>query len=86
MTDIKTLRNEIDQLDAQIIKCIADREALSRQIGQIKSQLNKEVLDLKREEEIRLRHAALALEYQLDSDFVPQLFKLIVLHSRKVQE
>jgi chorismate mutase len=86
MTDIKLLRDEIDQLDADIIQRLAQRENCARKIGQLKSLHSKEIVDLDREAEIRLHHDALAKQYQIDSHFIQQLFELIVLHSRKVQK
>lgn len=86
MTTIKKLRNEIDKIDASIIKKISQRNKLSNKIGQFKSKLNKKIVDKKREQQLMLHYQKLCHHYQLNPKFIKQLFKLIIRHSRGLQK
>ena len=52
MKRLNNLRIEIDELDNQIRELLLKRMEVSVQVGMIKKELNLDVLNLKREEEI----------------------------------
>lgn len=83
MTSIKKLREKID---ADIIDKISQRNILSIKIGQLKTKLDKDVFDKKREEEQMLYYKKICNQYQLSPSFIKGLFRLIIINSRKLQK
>ena len=86
MSTIEQLREKIKQTDALIIETLSKRQALSKQIGQLKSNHGREVVDLTREKELFEFYEDLSDRYHLQQTFVKQLFKIIIAYSRKVQK
>ena len=85
MTTIEALRIKINELDESIIKSLSERKLIAIEIGKIKSTQNKTVTDNKREEELMQLYEKLSEKYQLQSEFIKQLFKMIIANSREVQ-
>lgn len=52
---LQELREEIDKLDDEIVALLEKRVQIAKQIGEIKTRLNQEVYNPKREEEILKR-------------------------------
>lgn len=86
MKTIKQLRDDIDKIDADIIKKLSQRKIISEKIGKQKVKLNKKITDNKREEKIFLRYEKLSAKYNLQATFVKKLFKLIIVNSRQLQK
>jgi chorismate mutase len=84
--NIQKQRSQINLIDAEIIRNIAKRNELSKKIGDLKSSLNKEIIDSKREQQLIKYHEVLSHKYQVDSDLIKQIFNLIILHSRQLQK
>lgn len=85
MPTIKALREKIDQIDAAIIKKLAKRHHLAKQIGQLKAKSRKKVLDAKREQQLMHYYEMLSVDYALHPAYVKRLFKIIIAHSRNAQ-
>lgn len=83
---ILALRRQIDKVDAQIIKKLADRQKLSVKIGLVKAGMEHPVIDLQREKQQAEHYGKLSQEYQLDASFIKKLFHTIILHSRALQK
>ena len=80
---IKELRNEIDSIDDRIIKLLEERSLVSKYIGKIKQNFEKEVLDAEREKEIidRLAQKTKILNRETLRLIYENIFKV----SRKIQ-
>jgi chorismate mutase len=86
MISIEKLREKIEHTDASIIKKLAQRDALSKRIGQIKLKAGTEVIDVSREKKLFELYSRLCEEYHLPQKFILRLFKTIINHSRQVQK
>lgn len=86
MDQIEILREKIDKIDEEIIKNLAHRDVISKQIGHLKSLLHREIVDECREQTLRMRREELSNKYHIDSKFIQCLFKLIIIHSRRLQK
>lgn len=86
MLTIEQLRQDIMNIDAEIIKCLAERESLSKQIGKLKYEQGKTIIDSSQEEKLFHFYHDLAQKYNLDSEHVKVLFSLIIIHSREIQQ
>jgi len=78
---LEKLRDEIDQLDQELLKTLAKRKEIVQRISLVKQQTNLPIRDLKREKEMLKKRFA----HNLDSQFVENLFKLIIDQSVKEQ-
>jgi len=82
--NIDDWRNQIDEIDAQLLQLLNRRSACAIEIGQLKHQMNLDIFSLEREEEVIAR----ALEQNqgpLDEDAVRRLFRAILEESRRLQ-
>lgn len=86
MITIEQLRKEIKKTDASIIKQLAKRQELVKQIGSLKLQQGKEVVDLNQEKKLFEFYEQLSQQYNLQQPFIQHLFKLIIAYSRQVQQ
>lgn len=83
---LKTLRKKIDRVDATIIRMLAERRKLAREVGRLKARAKMVVKDPARERAILKHYRAESKRHKLDPLFVHQLFRHIIRYSRKVQK
>jgi chorismate mutase/prephenate dehydratase len=83
--DIEELRKKIDGLDAKIVELIAERQEVSKEIGQGKNKTSRVIED--REREIRvLEHVRkMARDNKISPADVEGIYKQIISASKKVQ-
>lgn len=82
-TEIENLREQINNLDKELIKTLEKRFEVCREIGKIKNQKGFGIEDKSREEEI-IKHK---LEMSsLSNDFVKRLFETIMEESKRIQK
>jgi chorismate mutase len=86
MTTLKQLRHRIEKTDAAIIKKLAVRIKLVKQIGALKAKTGKKVFDPTREKKLRDFYDKLSVQYQIQPNFIKRLFKNIITYSRKLQK
>lgn len=86
MLSIKQLRKKIDKIDTEIIKKLAERKKISKEIGKLKAKIGKQIKDLKREQQLEELYEKLCTRYKLDPAFVKKLFKTIIKNSRNIQK
>jgi len=85
MLTIEQLRTNIEKIDAEIIERLAQRQRLSRQIGQLKSEQGKSIIDHSQEEKLYQFYQDRAQKHGLQPEWVTRLFKIIIAYSRKIQ-
>ncbi len=83
---IDELRQQIDAIDKELIELLAKRKEVSKKIGEIKKELQIDVFDEKRWEDIVKKVQQKAEELHLDKDFVKKIFETIHEHSKKIQQ
>lgn len=77
-------RNEIDQIDAEIVNLINRRARVAQKIGILKAKAGLPIVDLEREEAI-LRNACADQRGILEKESIARIFKRIIQESRQVQ-
>lgn len=82
---LSILREQIDQLDDEIMQKLAARMKISEKIGQYKKENNVTILQVNRWEEIIQTRISLAKAMGLDPAFTSELLKLIHHESIQVQ-
>lgn len=70
-------RNQIDQIDDQLIELLAKRFEVVKQVGIYKKEHNLPPLQPARWQEVLAKRSHKALEYQLDSQFVVDIWNRI---------
>lgn len=83
--DIKALRERIDYIDEEIVKLLAERVKVAKDIGRLKKEKGLPRVDAQRENEVYSRAIRLALENGLSPEDCENIFKGIVQMCRKVQ-
>lgn len=81
--DLEELRNEIDTIDDAIIPLLLRRQALSRQVAQVKAETGKAVRDAQREQAIEEKITARCGEQH---QAVSTVYQTILAVSREEQE
>jgi chorismate mutase len=71
------LRNDIDKIDAEIIRLLGERGRLVHQVGELKPHVGA-VRDPKREGQVVERAALLAAENGLEADFGRDLYHFLL--------
>ena len=84
MTDLTELRQQIDEIDAQIVELYEKRMGISGQVAQYKIETGKKVFDKVREEE-KIRTVKALAHNEFNSHGVEELFEQIMSMSRKLQ-
>lgn len=82
---LATLREQIDQLDDEIMQRLAARMKISEKIGQYKKESGVTILQVSRWEEIVQTRVALCRAMGLSEEFTTELLKLIHHESIQVQ-
>lgn len=83
--NISILRNQIDEIDEQLLSLLAKRMRISSEIGTYKKEHNMPVLQSVRYDEILKRRGEAAKAMDLSVDFVSSIMKCIHEESVKIQ-
>ncbi len=83
--DINELRNQIDALDAQIVRLIAERQEISREIGKGKNKTSQLIEDRERELRVLEHVRNLARDKKISPSDIESIYKQIISASKKVQ-
>ena len=83
--NISMLRQQIDELDEQLLSLLSKRMRISKEIGQYKKDNNMPILQSGRYTEILDRRGKMGEELDLTTDFVKEIMKSIHEESVKVQ-
>ncbi|HTF21603.1 MAG TPA: chorismate mutase, partial [Chryseolinea sp.] len=82
---LSILREQIDQLDDEIMSKMAQRMKISEKIGQYKKENSVTILQVNRWEEIIQTRITLGRAMGLNPDFTTELLKLIHQESIQIQ-
>ncbi len=78
-------RKKINKIDSEIIKLLAKRRDLSREIIRLKNETQGSIRDKAREKELLTQLIELGEKEGLDSNFVKKVFHEIIDDSVKLQ-
>ena len=82
---LKPFRNEIDRLDQEIVRLIAERFKVVHQVGVTKAKHKISTVQPKRMDEVLNRVAGIAQEHDLDPDLVRLLYTNMIDHAHKLE-
>lgn len=84
MSEMESLRREIDQIDEKLVRLFEDRMAVTQKVGEYKAREGLAITDYQREREVLVNKRALLQDLALSGD-VTALFQTIFALSRKQQ-
>lgn len=79
--EMKQFRAKIDRLDKQIIALLGQRYDIVRKVAAHKKEHNIPVVLADRVEEVKENAARLGADYNLDPDFMRDLYSLMIDHA-----
>lgn len=82
---ISELRREIDRINQRLLTLIAERQSVSVAIGALKVAGGLALYSEAREEELLETFRVDALRLDLDPDYVEELMRVVLEHSRAAQ-
>lgn len=83
---LQPLREELNELDAELVGLMGRRQELVEEIGRVKQKTNKATRDHAREKVVIDRVRALAQEMGMDADSVARIFEELIRASLALQE
>ena len=83
--NIEELRKNIDKIDARIVKLIAERQAISLEIGKGKKKASRLIEDREREMRVLEHVRAIARDVKISPADVETIYKQIITASKKIQ-
>jgi chorismate mutase len=86
LAELGRCRNEIERIDREIIRLLAERLALGKRTGELKRAAALPILDPTREAAVIRRAATIARELALPPEPVREVFWQIVGMSRRAQD
>lgn len=84
--ELKKAREKIDEVDDAILASLKKRFEIVKEIGLLKKKEGIPIHDPEREKEMFSRFKEHALLYSLDSEFIENLWNVILKESREIQE
>jgi chorismate mutase / prephenate dehydratase len=82
---LDNLREQIDTIDSRIVKLIAERMAITRNIGDEKKEIGMPIEDKSRERAVLEKVKKFAQTENLDPEEIEQIYQRIFLASKEVQ-
>ena len=82
---LKLIRQQIDAIDAQLIRLLGERLDVARRIADVKSENNLSVFQPKRWEEVLQRKLQIAADAGIDPQFIKGVYEKIHAESIRVQ-
>lgn len=81
---LENLRNEMDEIDGEIVRLLNERAKIARKIGIVKAQAGLPIVDLEREEAI-LSRVCRENGGSLEDEALVRIYRKIIGESRRVQ-
>jgi chorismate mutase/prephenate dehydratase len=82
---LEDLRRDIDNIDARMVKLLAERVSVARKIGALKKKKGRQVQDATREKDVIKHVRQLAKKEKINPEDVEGLYRLVMAASRSVQ-
>ena len=83
--NIDELRKKIDEIDSSVVKLIAERQAVAREIGKGKNKTGRIIEDRERELRVLDHVRTLARDMKISPGDVETIYRQIITASKKVQ-
>ena len=81
---LSALRQQIDEIDNQLISMLATRMSVARQIGQVKHDSNMPILQSNRWEDVLSKNVTEGLRQDLSEEFIRHIFESV--HRESIEQ
>ena len=85
MKDLSQLRQKIDGIDLAIVKLLAERMEICRQVAEVKAGTATAVIQPQRVREVLTVRRQWAIDNQVDPDFTEQLFRILLAETHRIE-
>lgn len=86
MQDLAVVRQQIDEIDNQLLELIARRVELVGEVGFIKKQMNRQVVDPKREEEKIEELSKMGEKFKLEKKVIEKIWRTFFEVSYEIEK
>lgn len=86
VSELNELRMQLQQIDEQLIRLLAHRQHISRQIGRVKDALHLDIEQTQVWEEQQQQRRYLATELNVDQSLITSVFNEIHAFSKAIQQ
>lgn len=86
MLTIEQLREQIRNIDHDMIRNLARRQSLCKKIAPLKKKAGKPILDPDQEQKNFKYYEVLSKKYDTDFELIKRLFQLIIINARRIQQ
>ncbi|MCG8373499.1 MAG: chorismate mutase [Balneolales bacterium] len=83
--ELESIRKRLNDIDRSILKALAERQGLVKEVSSFKLETNTGIRDLQREEQLLNKIRELAAEVGLDRYYAEHLFREIITNSVRYQ-
>lgn len=85
MDRLLELRGRLDALDRELVRVIAERLAVCREVAEVKAERGATVIQPARVAEVVTSRRALAVEQDVDPEFAEALFRVILAETHRIE-
>lgn len=83
---LKDFRKNIDKIDGEILKLLADRFNIVKKIGKYKKFNGVKIFDKERENQILNKIKIESRKYKTNEKYIEKIFKSIIKNSKEIQK
>ena len=83
---LKDFRKNIDKIDGEILKLLADRFTIVKKIGKYKRFNGVKIFDKERENQILNKIKIESRKYKTNEKYIENIFKSIIKNSKEIQK
>ena len=83
--DLASLRIRIDELDAELVRIVAERLAVCREVAAVKERADTAVIQPGRVRDVVVSRRTWAIESGVDPDFIEQLFRVLLTETHRIE-
>lgn len=85
MADLSDLRKRIDELDAALVRLLAERLDVVREVAELKGHSGDSVIQPDRVRDVLLSRRQWAIDNGVDADFAEQLFRTLLSETHRIE-
>ncbi len=86
MQQLEKFRKELNEIDASLIELLGRRFKIINDVGDYKKDKNIPMMQSKRVEEVKDRCAKIGEQYNLDNDFIRNIYTLIIDEACRLED
>ena len=83
--NLKQSRHQLNIIDNQLIKLVAQRQKIVKKIALFKKKHNINIFQPQREKQILIRQTKIGSKLNLNNKFIVAFFKLLMNESKRIQ-